>query len=280
MLSIVIPTTEPIDVEPMISMLEKNVSFLGFKSYELIVVVDGAGVTKYHEIPSSNAKIIFIQELNGSYRARNIGVNYAKGDWILFLDSNINLRFDKQVKLHKKRITGFNVHFRGEATNAWQEWYVNNAFDCDKFVSKYRFLPTIALIMHVDVFKKLNGFDDSFTSAGDMDFCWRALKHDYGLTLNENIVTTDIRNKDQILKKLDRQISGQAWLLMKHYPRTRQIRLFVRAIYLLLKALTRKLSAEAYIDKHKGTALFAVAFLSREKLGVYMRNANATEIGK
>jgi len=63
-----------------------------FKDYEIIIVDDGSSTKEirnfYQRIKSSNLEILFNKNNMGPSYSRNKGADYAKGDVLLFIDSD------------------------------------------------------------------------------------------------------------------------------------------------------------------------------------------------
>ena len=89
-ISVIIPLYNK---ETIIEQSVKSVLSQSFKDFELIIVDDGSIDGSYgivENIHDSRIRLIH-QENGGPSRARNMGVHYAKGDWILFLDADDEL---------------------------------------------------------------------------------------------------------------------------------------------------------------------------------------------
>ena len=90
LISVIIPLYNK---EAIIEQSVKSVLLQSFKDFELIIVDDGSTDGSYEiveNIHDSRIRLIH-QENGGPSKARNTGVYYAKGDWILFLDADDEL---------------------------------------------------------------------------------------------------------------------------------------------------------------------------------------------
>lgn len=90
MISVIIPlyNKEPIIDKTLMSVLSQD-----YSNFEVVVVDDGStdnSVEKVEAIHDSRIRLIR-QENGGPSKARNTGVKYAKGDWIVFLDADDGL---------------------------------------------------------------------------------------------------------------------------------------------------------------------------------------------
>ncbi len=90
MISVIIPL---FNKEAIIERSIRSVLSQSFKDFELIIVNDGSTDRSAEVVKGINDKrIVFIaQENGGPSKARNTGVNHAKGEWVLFLDADDEL---------------------------------------------------------------------------------------------------------------------------------------------------------------------------------------------
>ena len=95
--SIIIPVY---NVENYIKRCLDSVFNQSFKDYEVIVVNDGTKDNSMKIVNKYDVKIIN-QKNNGLSSARNTGVNNAKGDYLLFLDSDDYIEKDLLKEINK-----------------------------------------------------------------------------------------------------------------------------------------------------------------------------------
>lgn len=173
---------------------------------EAIVVVDGYGAESVGE--EKGITVVRLPALGGSYNARNVGATLAKAEVLCFLDDQV--RIDTlPAQLPKTEIVGPTVSFKDPPTDRFSLWYQHNAFTTHIYLSRDRFIPTLAILIPRWAFNELSGFDGSLVSAGDVEFGRRAAKR-----LNLRIaadfhVSTDARTKHQIRLKIQRQVYGR-----------------------------------------------------------------------
>lgn len=90
MISVIIPLYNKAEI---VARSIQSVLSQSYKDFELIVVDDGSTDDSYdivENIHDSRIRLIH-QENGGPSKARNTGVHYAKGDWIVFLDADDEL---------------------------------------------------------------------------------------------------------------------------------------------------------------------------------------------
>tara|TARA_B100000768_G_C11254711_1_gene365810 strand:+ start:703 stop:1524 length:822 start_codon:yes stop_codon:yes gene_type:complete len=172
---------------------------------EILIVVDGSD---RHEITRlDGVVVIHLLGLNGSYTARNIGAQSAKGKYLFFLDSGVTCISLDFNNLSSEIIYGAgSVAFSRIPNNLWEQWYKKFAFNNIRFRLIWRFTPTISLLIDRHTFEVNNGFNANLLSGGDLDFCHR-LK--LPIDLDRISIETDLRNKGEIKLKLNRQLLGQ-----------------------------------------------------------------------
>ena len=221
--SIITPTT---NLDKTIRGVEKlkNCFEQYFEYVECIIVVDGVRGEGFED---DDIRVHYNSELIGSYRSRNKGVTLARHECLIFIDDGveITIKNDFLIPSGDAFFLGGVVDFIGNASDLYEFWYENNAFPMKKYLIKNKFIPTIFLMVHRNLFDKICGFDDELFSSGDVDLGNKASKH-ANLSIDQSlIVTTDRRNKKQIYRTIQRQIFGQCHQRYKARPK--------RSIYIL-----------------------------------------------
>jgi len=90
MISIIIPLYNK---EPIIRSSIQSVLLQSYKDFELIIVDDGSTDSSYDIVENIHDPRIrlILQENGGPSKARNTGVEHARGEWIVFLDADDEL---------------------------------------------------------------------------------------------------------------------------------------------------------------------------------------------
>ena len=152
-----------------------------------VIVVDNASVDKSADIIKSfNVKYVYSRE-KGPSPSRNTGIKFAKGEYIIFIDSDCIA--DKELLInHIKTHQKFNENNAHVGIVGGSIGGINNSFwaICDDFCSWYlnnpglkaryeeRYLPTANLSVSKCIIDKLGGFNKSLRFGEDVDFCNRA----------------------------------------------------------------------------------------------------------
>jgi glycosyltransferase involved in cell wall biosynthesis len=144
--SIIIPVY---NVEKYIGKCLDSVMNQSFKNYEIIVVNDGTKDNSMDIVKNYPVKII-TQKNQGLSEARNIGVRKAKGDYIIFLDSDDYIEKDLLKKINKSldnnpdivRYQIQEVDEKDKILNKYEEKKFENLSGVDAFkeITKYHFV--------------------------------------------------------------------------------------------------------------------------------------------
>lgn len=121
MVSIIVPTHKGVDLEPLLESINKS----SYKNYEIVVVDEG---------------------LERSLQ-RNIGIERAKGEYLMFLDSDMSIScalLEECVELIKG-CAGIYIPeiivtegWFGKLRNFERQFYTGTVVDCVRFVRAYR----------------------------------------------------------------------------------------------------------------------------------------------
>lgn len=194
-----------------------------------IVVVDGS---EFESLATDGKfQILKLQGLNGSYYARNRGLELAGKGQVLLLDDDVEVVSLPTSLPEPKQLIVPIVNFRGAPATLLQNWYYVNAFDQEKFVSS-GFAPTICWLFNSagDTFSELL-FDENLYSGGDVKAAKKMLK----ITLDRSfVVTTSLRSSEKIKTKFKRQAVGHVLLIREKYGLAANI---VSLVYILKNIL-------------------------------------------
>lgn len=203
MVSVIIPCTDLLVAKETARSINTD------NILEILIVVDGSN--RYEMTRLDGFVVIYLNGLNGSYKARNIGAQSAKGKYLFFLDSGVScINLDLNNLVSKMIYGAGSVEFARVPNNLWEEWYSKFAFNTSRFRLIWAFTPTISLIIDRRTFENSNGFNSDLLSGGDLEFCQR-LK--LPIDLSRIRIETDLRSTEEIKIKINRQLLGQEIML-------------------------------------------------------------------
>lgn len=202
--------------------------------WECLLVDNGS-----QEVPPSSQLPSFVTLLHcqkpGSYAARNVAIAHAKGELLVFTDSDCVPDRDWLSLLwsaHKSQSTQ-SLLAGGVKVTKFEDGPHNivELYDSAMGLPQARYIRrgyavTANLSIPVEVMDKLEGFDDSRFSGGDADFCRRAASQGIALTyIPEASVRHPARSSfREIATKLKRVKGGQ----VRAGSLRRRIKFFIR----------------------------------------------------
>jgi len=148
---------------------------------------------------------------------RNLGVKISKGNIIVFIDANCVPKNNWLTELYKYYLNENELIVAG-ATRPFNKKTVNTISDERYKKSKYlNGAPTINILIHKSVFKKIGYFDERYTYGSDVDFTWRAVKAGYKIRLAKKaIIYHDWGNFKEQINRMIRYGSVRPSLYIKH----------------------------------------------------------------
>ncbi len=195
MISIIIPT---LNEEELLPNLLESIDKQTFKDYEIIIADAGSKDNTISIAKKHNARVV-----KGGVPAvgRNNGAKAAKGDILLFLDSDSRIPTDfleKAIKEFKGRNLGsatvslipISTKFRDklmyDSYNAWQKMV--------QYVDPHA--AGICIFSRKDIFDKTNGFDEGITFCEDHAFVRKTKRHGKFIVINNTKLYNSVRRLD------------------------------------------------------------------------------------
>lgn len=209
MVTIIIPTYNRASV---IKRALESVFSQTFANYEVIIVDDGSTDETSSFIRSLNKEVRYISiPHSGVSRARNIGIDFAKGKWISFLDSD---DYWLPQKLEKQMLY-LNKHTEYKVCHTDEIWIKNgvriNQGKKHKKHEGWFFSPSLNLclispssvVIHESVFNNVGTFDENFEYVEDYEL-WLRITSRYPIGyIDEKLVVKVGGHKDQLSKRID-----------------------------------------------------------------------------
>lgn len=171
LVSVIIPTRNS---EEFLGICLKSIKAQTYKKIE-IIVVDNKSTDKTKEVAAKYTKLVFNKGPERSAQ-RNFGASKAKGDYLLFVDSDMEL--SKKVledcvgKI--KESSGIIIPEKSMGEGFWAECKTleRSFYIGVDWIEAARFFPK-------KLFNKLNGYDEMQTGTEDSDFPQR-IKKEFG----------------------------------------------------------------------------------------------------
>lgn len=158
-------------------------------AYEVVVVDNGSGdatpavVESWAERHPALVSLYFETDVQGSYAARNAGIEAAAGEILAFLDADVVVDrtwvADVVARVEAGHdYVGCAVETPGDPAHPVVAYNRRAEFPVADYLRTSRFAPTCALAVRREVVETVGRFDDGLVSSGDKEFGRRV--HDAG----------------------------------------------------------------------------------------------------
>ena len=148
---------------------------------------------------------------------RNIGVQHAQGDVIVFTDSGCLPQEDWLKRLVTPILEGNEFVTCGPSKAVGKSVYPGKKSPHGADTVYVPMAPTINIAFRREAFDAVGGFDESFGSAEDLDFTWRLTDVGYRLRWVENaVVTHDWGTAQRQIRRACFYGKGGCRLMRKH----------------------------------------------------------------
>ncbi len=230
----------------------KSVQAQSMPAWECIIVDDGSTDGTPEIVRAAmryDSRIqLFRQSRRGPAAARNIGIQNARSDYLLFLDSDdliaqrkLELNLEEAQQRPRTLVYSGCTYFRDRTKE--NQPTVHHAESCNaetmlEKLARENLMPVSAALVPCSVAREINGFDPSLRSFEDWDFWLRCARAGASFFYDGSPDTqTHIRLRDGSLSTDTRQMFNYELLVrMKHRDLPAMQREFMRLRHFHLKA--------------------------------------------
>jgi len=198
-----------------------------YLNYELIVVDDAStdnSVEKVKEISDPKIKIICLEKNGGNAKSRNIGWQSARGDWVVYLDSDDWLEssyldyLSKTIRLNPKLSFCWSaVRYVNSSNEVLKEeyWQPRKALPSDTFFDELRIGTNCGVAFKRKILEKFNGFDEDLRASVDREFFLRISEKVQGGGIDKVLINCLIGDHDSVRKDYDSQFSAYSKMMLR-----------------------------------------------------------------
>ena len=228
--SVVIPVyNDPAGIrDTLSSILESTDSDL---LAEVLVVDNGstdetADVVREYEATHEVVTLVVEAEVQGSYAARNAGIEAATGGVLTFVDADVTVTADwLRTALDELDASGSSyvapdvrLVVPEEPTRA-ARYNETAGFPNEDFVAHHRYTPTACLFVRRELIDAVGPFDSRLVSGGDMEFGNRVADAGYDLRYTPRVVVYHpVRESVGALVRRNVRIGRGHCQLQRYYP--------------------------------------------------------------
>lgn len=189
----------PVYNEPSgISQTLNSLAELNHSSSKL--VVDNASTDNTRDVirnyanDHDNVHLLIEDDIQGSYAARNKGIQHAEGDVLAFLDADETVDENwletalEAMDTQDVDYLGCNVELTLPEDTLIGRYNAQTGFPVKQYLDEEHYAPTCALLVRRDVFEDVGPFDSRLISGGDREFGERVYEAGYDQGYAEDAV--------------------------------------------------------------------------------------------
>ncbi|KKA07863.1 glycosyl transferase family 2 [Pseudomonas ogarae] len=198
---------------------------------ELIVVDNGSDDHGPRIANELGARVLIVPGVHIG-ALRNRGAAAALGDWLAFIDADIEMPADwltllLELEGHQGDVLGLDLDTPRQAPWFAEAWQRRSQRPGSRLQHRVQWLPSANLLMRRSWFERVGGFDETLRTGEDKDFSWRLRQADAQLLLvNESVALHwgyEGSWREWMSKELWRQ-GSHLQLLRSHGPSLRLLR--------------------------------------------------------
>lgn len=165
-------------------------------NFHVIIADNGSSdqtlsIAENYQSEHDHISVVVEASIQGSYAARNKGIEAADGEILCFLDADMWVEQDyidkvSQLMEDDHRYVGCNVELVGDG-GVIDRYNEHRGFPVQRDIETFHFAPTCCLIIRQALIDEIGDFDDRLISGGDKEFGNRAYRHGIDLHFEPTI---------------------------------------------------------------------------------------------
>lgn len=194
--SVIVPVyNDPAGLERTLSALVAQT----FEDYEVLVVDNGStddtpAVGANYESAHPCVTLLVEDGIQGSYAARNRGLERARGDVLAFVDADMTVQDDwlssalRAMDQREAAYMGCRVEIVAERETAVARYNRLSGFPVESYIHEHHYAPTCCLLVRRAVIEDVGPFDETLVSGGDAEFGQRVHGAGYSIEYAPEVV--------------------------------------------------------------------------------------------
>lgn len=199
-----------------------------YSRFELIVVDDFSSDKsreKVCEFLDSRIKLLELRENGGNAKARNEGWKNAKGEWVVFLDSDDWFETDYLSRLAEDIAlspetsffwTGVRYVNKDDSVIKEEFWHPREVLPSTSFFDELRIGTNCGVAFRKELLERYHGFDESFRASVDREFFLRISRSEIGLGIPNILVNCLLGEHESVRKNYSSQAKAYRNLIDKY----------------------------------------------------------------
>jgi glycosyltransferase involved in cell wall biosynthesis len=182
-------------------------------------------IAERYATDNSHVNFVVEDELQGSYAARNKGLQHASGDIIAFLDADETVDPEyletalEAMEDQDVDYLGCNVELTLPENTLVGRYNVRTGFPVRQYLDQQHYAPTCALLVRREVFEDVGHFDSRLVSGGDREFGERVHEAGYDQGYTEDaVVYHPARTEFSSLAKKNVRVGRGFCQKQRYYP--------------------------------------------------------------
>ena len=174
LISIIIPVKAEVEALK-VSLDSLRKSAYPQQKMQIVVVNDGGmkEISRFLRQHYLEVEEVHYPEVKGSYYARNRGVEIARGEWLLFMDTDMQVPPETIPRIAEKCFPHYDyiaTDYRLEVKESqpfYEKYFGYHEFPFHRIFEKEKYGGTAFLLVKKAVFKFIGGFNEQLFSGGD-----------------------------------------------------------------------------------------------------------------
>lgn len=244
-ISVIIPTYNRAH---LIEKTLKSTLNQSYQSFEIIIIDDGSTDNTREvlgRINDERIRCFYHEENKGTAAARNTGIKNARGEYIAFLDDDVEWlpeKLEKQIEIFKTDLPELGVVYSdsqlviNNKMKYWKSPEVTRGILINPGTSDYQAMNigTPTMLVKKECFEKVGLFDERFFRFIDLELLLRLSKHYHFYHIKEPLIR--FYSNDGLSSDINALIKARKLLLERYFEKAKKNKKFLAKQYFSIGA--------------------------------------------